>query len=116
MPNMSTPKGEITVDDRGRVRGFNRIRAGKYARYRAVEGAGGVITLTPIISYTAAELADLQMRREKEHARDHPRDTAEIAEGIERASAALDGGDAATAAYLLEVPEQDVERVAGSAS
>jgi hypothetical protein len=93
MANRAIPRGEITVDERGRVTGFNRIRDGKYTRYQAEEGAGGVITLTPVISMTPAELSDLERARE-----------------------ALKAGDAATAAYLLGVPREDVERVAGTAS
>ena len=104
MPNRAIPKGEISIDDRGRVTGFNRIREGRYARYRAEENESGVITLTPIsthlenavtlaITITPAELSD-----------------------IERARAALRDGDAATAAYLLGIPREDVERVAGTAS
>jgi hypothetical protein len=97
MANRAIPKGEITVDERGRVTGFNRVRAGKYTRYRAEEGAGGVITLTPVISMTPAELADLQMR-------------------IEQAHGAVEGGDNAVAAYLLDVPAEDIDRVAGAQS
>lgn len=105
MANRAIPKGEISVDDRGRVTGFNRIREGRHARYEAVEHDNGVITLTPlparsdsgavtlVIYVTPAELSD-----------------------IERAKAALKAGDAATAAYLLGVPREDVERVAGTAS
>jgi uncharacterized 2Fe-2S/4Fe-4S cluster protein (DUF4445 family) len=93
MANRATPRGEITVDGRGRVTGFNRVREGKYTRYEAVEADNGVITLTPLISVTPAELSDLERARE-----------------------ALKAGDAATAAYLLGVPREDVERVAGTAS
>ena len=97
MANRAVPKGEIEVDSRGRVTGFNRIRESKYTRYRAEEGENGVITLTPVISVTPAELADLQMR-------------------IEQAHGAIDGGDSAVAAYLLDVPREDVERVMGAQS
>jgi hypothetical protein len=42
-----------------------------------------------------------------------PRTPDEIEVGIREASAALDGGDVACAAYLLGVPVEDVQRVAG---
>ena len=93
MSNRAIPRGEIIVDERGRVTGLNRVREGRYTRYEAVEATNGVITLTPLITRTPAELSD-----------------------IERAKAALKAGDAATAAYLLGVSTDDVERVAGTAS
>jgi hypothetical protein len=37
----------------------------------------------------------------------------DIKQGIERARFVLTGGDAEIAAYLLDVPVEDVERVAG---
>jgi hypothetical protein len=102
MSNRAIPKGEIEVDGRGRVTGFNRIRNHGFTRYRAEESAEGVITLTPVSDHLAnsvtlvinllpAQLSD-----------------------IERAREALKAGDAATAAYLLGVPREDVERVAGA--
>jgi hypothetical protein len=97
MANRAIPRGEITVDARGRVTGFNRIRESKYTRYRAEEHESGVITLTPVISVTPAELADLQMR-------------------IEQAHAAVQDGDSAVAAYLLDVPQDDIDRVSGTSS
>ena len=93
MANRAIPRGEITVDERGRVTGLNRIRERRHTRYQAEEHASGVITLTPVITMTPAELSDLERARE-----------------------ALKAGDAATAAYLLGVSTDDVERVAGTAS
>jgi hypothetical protein len=109
MGNVATPRGEIVVDERGRVRGFNRARQGRHARYRVEEHDDGVITLTPVTALTQAELRRLMQRAELAR---HP---AELSD-IERAREALKAGDAATAAYLLGVPREDVERVAGTAS
>ena len=97
------PQGEIVVDDRGRT-SLARIRRGVYARYKAEENALGVITLTPITSELAnsVTLAITLL-------------PAQLSD-IERAREALKAGDAATAAYLLGVPREDVERVAGRAS
>jgi hypothetical protein len=67
MSNVKRIEGECAVDARGRLIGFNRVR-GKIAfdRYRAeLDETTGVVTLTPVISMTPAELADLQMAREK---------------------------------------------------
>jgi hypothetical protein len=60
MANRAIPKGEVSVDSRGRVTGLNKVREGRYTRYRVVEGASGVITLTPVLDISPAELADLQ--------------------------------------------------------
>lgn len=66
MTYVAIPKGEIVVDDKGRVRGFNRIRACRYLRYRAEEDrATGVITLTPVQSLKADELLMLKARGDR---------------------------------------------------
>jgi hypothetical protein len=69
MSNRKRVEGEVAVDARGRLIGFNRVRGTvAYDRYRAVlDEDTGVVTLTPMISMTPAELADLQMAREKPH-------------------------------------------------
>jgi len=57
--NVSRPKGEITVDGRGRVFGFQRIRSPEHRhfdRYQASEDENGTITLVPVISVPATEL------------------------------------------------------------
>jgi hypothetical protein len=97
------PQGEIVVDDRGRT-SLARVRDGRYTRYRAEENAEGVITLTPVSSHlaNAVTLAITML-------------PAQLSD-IERAREALKAGDAATAAYLLGVPREDVERVAGPGS
>jgi hypothetical protein len=78
---------EITVDERGRT-SLAKVRTRKFDRYTTEEHPDGTLVLTPVVSVAAS--------------------------GIEAARAALAAGDAATAAFLLGVPVEDVERVAGS--
>jgi hypothetical protein len=47
-------------------------------------------------------------------AEDNARTAEDIAAGIELAQAAIAGGEACIAAYLLEEPEEDVRRVTGA--
>jgi hypothetical protein len=110
MGNVATPRGEIVVDERGRVRGLNRARRQRHTRYRVEEQNDGVITLTPVRTLSEAELRILMQRAELTR---HP---ADLADELERAGDAVRAGDAATAAYLLDVPREDVERVTGTAS
>lgn len=56
-PTATTVQSEVDVDDRGRV---SLKRLGVPAgRYRVTTHADGTFTLTPVHSYTAAELAAL---------------------------------------------------------
>ena len=63
--------------------------------------------LAALTDATQAEIVD---RAVEEYAARHVDD---IKQGIERARFVLTGGDAEIAAYLLDVPVEDVERVAG---
>lgn len=63
--------------------------------------------LAALTDATQAEIVD---RAVEEYAARHLDD---IKQGIERARFVLTGGDAEIAAYLLDVPIEDVERVAG---
>ena len=63
--------------------------------------------LAALTDATQAEIVD---RAIEEYAARHVDD---IKQGIERARFVLTGGDAEIAAYLLDVPIEDVERVAG---
>lgn len=65
--------------------------------------------LAALTDSTQAEVVD---RAVEEYAARH---ADSIKEGIERARFVLAGGDAAIAAYLLGLPAEDVERVAGRA-
>jgi hypothetical protein len=78
---------EISVDDRGRC-SLAKVRTRKFDRYTTEEMPDGTLVLTPVVTVSAA--------------------------GIAKARAALAAGDAATAAFLLDVPVEDVQRVAGS--
>jgi hypothetical protein len=60
-----------------------------------------------------ASQADIVDRAVTEYTARH---TTEIDRGIARARAVLAGGAAATAAYLLDVPADDVARVAGQST
>lgn len=59
---------------------------------------------------TGATQAEIVDRAVEEYATRHVDD---IKRGIERARFVLTGGDAEIAAYLLNVPVEDVQRVAG---
>ena len=53
MSNVARTRGEVTIDERGRVFGLQRIRAAEhrhFTRYAAAEDERGVITLTPVVS------------------------------------------------------------------
>ena len=63
--------------------------------------------LAALTDATQAEIVD---RAVEEYAARHVDD---IKQGIERARFVLTGGDAEIAAYLLDVPVEDIERVAG---
>jgi predicted transcriptional regulator len=63
--------------------------------------------LAALTDATQAEIVD---RAVAEYAARHADD---IQAGIERARTVLTGGDTAIAAHLLDVPVEDVERVAG---
>jgi predicted transcriptional regulator len=63
--------------------------------------------LAALTDATQAEIVD---RAVEEYAARH---AAAIAEGIERARLVLAGGDVAIAAHLLDVPAEDIQRVAG---
>ena len=63
--------------------------------------------LAALTDATQAEIVD---RAVGEYAARH---ADAINQGIERARQVLAGGDAAAAAYLLDVPAEDVQRVAG---
>lgn len=63
--------------------------------------------LAVLTDVTQAEIVD---RAVEEYATRHVDD---IKRGIERARFVLTGGDAEIAAYLLNVPVEDVQRVAG---
>jgi predicted transcriptional regulator len=64
--------------------------------------------LAALTDATQAEIVD---RAVTEYAARH---TDEIAKGMERARSVLTSGDAAIAAYLLDEPVEDIERVSGS--
>jgi predicted transcriptional regulator len=66
--------------------------------------------LAALTNATQAEIVD---RAVEEYAARHADD---IKQGIERARFVLTGGDAQVAAYLLDLPVEDVERVAGKPS
>ena len=66
--------------------------------------------LATLTHATQAEIVD---RAVEEYAARH---VDEIKQGIERARFVLTGGDAEIAAYLLDVPVEDVKRVAGKPS
>jgi len=66
--------------------------------------------LATLTNATQAEIVD---RAVEEYAARHVDD---IKHGIERARFVLTGGDAEIAAYLLDVPVEDVRRVAGKPS
>jgi predicted transcriptional regulator len=66
--------------------------------------------LAALANATQAEIVD---RAVDEYAARHVDD---IKQGIERARFVLTGGDAEIAAYLLDIPMEDVERVAGKPS
>ena len=78
---------EISVDERGRC-SLAKVRTRKFDRYTTEEKPDGTLVLTPVVSVPAG--------------------------GIEAARRALADGDAATAAFLLGVPVEDVQRVAGA--
>ena len=63
-----------------------------------------------LAALTDATQAEIVGRAVDEYAARHVDD---IKQGIERARFVLTGGDAEIAAYLLDVPVEDVERVAG---
>jgi predicted DNA-binding protein len=66
--------------------------------------------LAALTNATQAEIVD---RAVEEYAARHVDD---IQQGIERARFVLTGGDAQIAAYLLDLPVEDIERVAGKAT
>jgi predicted transcriptional regulator len=66
--------------------------------------------LAALTNATQAEIVD---RAVEEYAARHVDD---IKQGIERARIVLTGGDAEIAAYLLDLPVEDIERVAGKPS
>jgi predicted transcriptional regulator len=66
--------------------------------------------LAALTNATQAEIVD---RAVEEYAARHVDD---IKQGIERARFVLTGGDAEIAAYLLDIPVESVERVAGKLS
>jgi ribosomal 50S subunit-associated protein YjgA (DUF615 family) len=63
-----------------------------------------------IAALTDATQAEVVDRAIEEYAARHADD---IQAGIERARSVLAGGDIAIAAHLLDVPTEDIERVAG---
>jgi predicted transcriptional regulator len=63
--------------------------------------------LAALTDVTQAEVVD---RAVEEYAARH---ADAIAAGIERARVVLAGGDVAIAAHLLNVPEEDIQRIAG---
>jgi len=63
--------------------------------------------LAALTDVTQAEIVD---RAVEEYAARH---ADAVAEGIERARLVLAGGDAAIAAHLLDVPAEDIRRIAG---
>jgi len=63
-----------------------------------------------IAALTDATQAEVVDRAVEEYAARH---ADAIKAGIERARSVLAGGDAAIAAHLLDVPVEDIERVAG---
>lgn len=64
--------------------------------------------LAALADVTQAEIVD---RAVEEYAARH---ADAIAEGIERARLVLAGGDVAIASHLLNVPTEDIQRIAGS--
>jgi len=63
-----------------------------------------------IAALTDATQAEVVDRAVEEYAAQH---ADAIAAGIERARSVLAGGETAIAAHLLDVPAEDIERVAG---
>ncbi len=63
--------------------------------------------LAALMAATQAEIVDHAV---EEYAARH---AAAVEKGIERARLVLAGGDAAIAAHLLDVPAEDVQRIAG---
>jgi len=64
MSNVAMPPGEIVVDSRGRTN-LQRVRTGNYSRYTAVEHEDGTLVLTPAVTVTPAELAELRAAAQK---------------------------------------------------
>ena len=61
MANTAVPKGEITVDSRGRT-SLRKVRSRAFGRYWTEEHPDGTLVLTPMAVLPAAELEQLRDR------------------------------------------------------
>jgi hypothetical protein len=60
-PGTAQVRDELVVDDRGRAN-LQRFRRKEHSQYKVTVSEDGTITLTPLVSVTAADLADLLAR------------------------------------------------------